>query len=381
METFYVTGVEKSPFAALFRGNLRGDSDAMFDQINARLDSAPDDLGKRVQLFLMKDPSPIAPDQVRLVLEEARPVFILISREAAQTQQANTLAYVFGVGAFAATCFTSFAYSIGTFALNAEFFQKITEGDVAVAGKALPVAAGLVLLQLLHELGHIIAAKQNGQKLGPPVFIPSLQVGTFGAITPFLGFPKSRKAMFDVATAGPLLAIIASVASLAAGLVMTGEFLASPLGAFPVVPAALFHSSMLIGSIMSAALPSVMAQALSTPIPIHPLVIIGITGIIVNALNLMPIGRLDGGRAATAVFGRRTAAVVGTVTLLLQAVSSLFNNYSLQLFWGLVVLLFQRVQDIPAQDEVTGVDEKRTTLMLVLALFSILALLPFPTLG
>lgn len=73
------------------------------------------------------------------------------------------------------------------------------------------------------------------------------------------------------------------------------------------------------------------------------------TGLIVNALNLMPIGSLDGGRVAMSAFGRKAGGVLGTVTLLLQAVSAIFNNYSLQLFWGLLVILFQRGQDVPAK--------------------------------
>lgn len=81
----------------------------------------------------------------------------------------------------------------------------------------------------------------------------------------------------------------------------------------------------------------------------HPLAIIGMTGMIVNALNLMPIGSLDGGRIAMSSFGRKAGGVLGTVTLLLQAVSAVFNNYSLQLFWGLLVILFQRGQDVPAK--------------------------------
>ena len=43
------------------------------------------------------------------------------------------------------------------------------------------------------------------------------------------------------------------------------------------------------------------------------------TGVIVNALNLMPIGSLDGGRIAMSAFGRKAGGVLGTVTLLLQA--------------------------------------------------------------
>lgn len=92
-----------------------------------------------------------------------------------------------------------------------------------------------------------------------------------------------------------------------------------------------------------------MPNASRSQIIVHPLAIIGITGIIVNALNLMPIGSLDGGRIAMSSFGRRAGGVLGTVTLLLQAVSAVFNNYSLQLFWGLLVILFQRGQDVPAK--------------------------------
>lgn len=51
---------------------------------------------------------------------------------------------------------------------------------------------------------------------------------------------------------------------------------------------------------------------------VHPLAIVGVTGIIVNALNLMPIGSLDGGRIAMSAFGRKAGGVLGTLTLLLQ---------------------------------------------------------------
>lgn len=53
-------------------------------------------------------------------------------------------------------------------------------------------------------------------------------------------------------------------------------------------------------------------------VAVHPLAIVGITGVIVNALNLMPIGSLDGGRIAMSAFGRKAGGVLGTITLLLQ---------------------------------------------------------------
>ncbi|CAN0249781.1 unnamed protein product, partial [Laminaria digitata] len=123
------------------------------------------------------------------------------------------------------------------------------------------------------------------------------------------------------------------------------------------------------------------SHTLFSRIAVHPLAIIGITGVIVNALNLMPIGSLDGGRIAMSAFGRKAGGVLGTVTLLLQAsCCAVFNNYSLQLFWGLLVILFQRGQDLPAKDELTEVGDERMVTTALLLFFSLITLIPFPDL-
>ncbi|KAG5191960.1 hypothetical protein JKP88DRAFT_7497 [Tribonema minus] len=383
MDTFYVTQTERSPLAVLFRGNLRKqDSEAVFAKVQERLQAQPGGLGERVQLLLMPDFTPPSMDDMDAGEDaQARPIFLAISTQA-QPKQPTAFTYVFSLATLVASAFTAFAYALGTFALNTEFFAKVNDGDLSVASQALPVAAGILGLQLVHELAHRLAALASGKKnlLGPPVFIPSLQVGTFGTITPFTTFPRDRKQAFDVSVAGPALGAVVSLGALIGGLLLTGGATTDALAAFPVVPAALFHSSAIIGTITSIALPQAMLQALSTPVPLHPLAVIGFTGVIVNALNLMPVGRLDGGRLAAAGFGRRTAAVLGTLTLLLQAASAIFNNYSLQLFWGLVVIIFQRGQDLPALDEVSEVDEGRNTVLLVLLAFALFTLVPFPSL-
>ncbi|CAM9460705.1 unnamed protein product [Chrysoparadoxa australica] len=363
MDNFFVTSVEPSTYAVMYKGNPRmEDSAAVCAAVNERLQAIPG-VKDRVQLFFMLDPTPPMMNEGEQP-SEPRPVFIAISAEA-QPRQSNVLTYLLSGGTVLVSAFTCFAYAIGNFALNTEFFKKITEGDASVAYSALPIAAGILALQVFHEIGHKIAAEANDQELALPVIIPSLQVGNFGAVTSFLSFPKSRKTLFDVSVSGPIVGIAASMAAFVVSL--TCHNLSSSVlltwhtpPSSPVVPAALFHSSLLIGSITATVLPSVMTQALSLPVPIHPLVVIGVTGVLVNALNLMPIGRLDGGRASMAVLGRRTSGLVGTLTLGLQALSAVFNNYSLQLFWGLVVILTQRMPDIPAVDEVTEVDNTRT---------------------
>ena len=97
----------------------------------------------------------------------------------------------------------------------------------------------------------------------------------------------------------------------------------------------------------------------------------------------MPLGRVDGGRALTAVAGRRVAALIGSTVLFLQGIASLFGfGSNIFLFWGLFVILFQNEGEISALDDVSEVDDDgRTTLYSVLVGVTILALLPLEGVG
>eukprot|EP00904_Undaria_pinnatifida_P008140 jgi/Undpi1/4456/HiC_scaffold_17.g07810.m1 len=248
MDTFYVTATEKSPFATLYKGNMRGKSTEevwfhqptcrlnsthhpnhsigqVFEAVTKKLDALPG-LGDRVQLFLMEDPTPLTPEEaVQQGSKPPDPVFMVISKEAVP-QKATLLTAGGAAVTLAGTAFTAFAYGIGNFALRPEFYQKINDGDTSVAAMAIPIMLGVLALQAIHELGHWAMAGNKEVKIGSPIFIPSLQLGLFGAITPLLSFPKNRKQYFDVAAAGPLLGTLASLAVFVAGIVFTG--MASP---------------------------------------------------------------------------------------------------------------------------------------------------------
>lgn len=90
-------------------------------------------------------------------------------------------------------------------------------------------------------------------------------------------------------------------------------------------------------------------------LPIHPLVCIGASGLFANALNFMPIGRLDGGRVAMAVAGRQSANAISTALLIGQAISFLAEPNPIMLFWTIFVVLLQRGPDLPPIDDVTQV--------------------------
>lgn len=160
---------------------------------------------------------------------------------------------------------------------------------------AVPTFLALMGINASHELGHRISAALKDVKLGPTYFIPNLQLGSFGAVTPFASLLKSRVQMWDVAAAGPMAGMLASGAILLVGLSQSTPGVL-PKELLVPVPAALFQGSLLLGSLTKAVLGSGVSLRGSEEVLVSPFVIAGWCGLITNALNLLPVGSLDGGR-------------------------------------------------------------------------------------
>ena len=233
-------------------------------------------------------------------------------------------------------------------------------------------------MSAFHEAMHLYFAKKRGVKLGLPVPLPSLQIGTFGNITPFRSFPQSRTALFDIALSGPLITSLVSMSMIIGGILLTINTPADSIPNLAVVPAVLVKTSFLIGSIVTYMAPKVMMLPLSQPIPIHPLFLVGFVGLVSSALNMLPIGKLDGGRACNAVFGRRPAYLISLLTLSLMAFSALSGWSTLSIFWGLLITLFQRNADVPIQDELSEVNDFRLGVYIFSIIITVLTLAPFP---
>jgi len=284
------------------------------------------------------------------------------------------------------------SYGISAFAASPGFAEAINGGDLSVLSRTVPMSAATAAIAVVHEVAHRVVAAVRGVKLGPPFFVPSLQVGNYGSVTPFADFPPTRSHMLDVALAGPIAGFVVSAACLVTGLVLTGSasasaasavasggfgFADSPLSLFPVVPAALFRASALGGYIVQALLPGGVI-GVDGLVTVHPFVLAGYTGLLANALNALPIGRLDGGRAVLAAFGRATASAVGGVSLTLLGVATVFGDSPLLLAWLLFVLFLQRDDDVPCLNEVTEPSTARTVAALVMLVVAVAILLPMP---
>lgn len=117
----------------------------------------------------------------------------------------------------------------------------------------VPIFISVLGISFSHEIGHRIAAAVRGVKLGPTYFVPNLQLGSFGAITPFTNLLSGRGALWDVAAAGPLAGGLAAAAVLFLGLLQSSPGLL-PKELLVPVPTALFQSSLLMGTMVKAVL-------------------------------------------------------------------------------------------------------------------------------
>ncbi len=163
----------------------------------------------------------------------------------------------------------------------------------------IPFAATLLLILVTHELAHYVYSKRHRVPASLPLFIPGLPllVGTFGAIIRVRGQIVERKALFDIGISGPLAGFAVALVALVVGLhwsqVEVGISSASPF---------YVGRSILIDWCISLVLGDLPRGA---SVNLHPIAEAAWFGLFVTSLNLLPIGQLDGGHVAYALWGPR----------------------------------------------------------------------------
>lgn len=387
---FYCTSFESVPFAAVFRGNVRSNGvvadenpethmASVFEEIQQLM--TEEAISTRVQLFLLPDPEWV-PGQNRRELEP-NPVIIALPRTVVPN---DSLIGQTKIQRFAQNIVTLMAlwsicnFALRCYALNWNFYSSIVQkSNFASALSCYPIVIGILAVQIVHEMAHIFVAHRNGIKIGKPVAIPSpyLHAGLFGCITPLRSFPQNRSSLFDWALSGPMSGLLSSVLLMIFGLHHTVNASQAALMRFPVISIAELKCSFLTGTLISFLAPRVMMLPNSQPVPMHPLFMVGFTGLVTSALNMLPVFRLDGGRACAAVVGKRASAFASSWTLLMM-LSAALSGSSIFGYWAAIVLLFQRRQDIPVRDDVTRVNDVRVIAWLISLAVCISALVPFP---
>lgn len=216
---------------------------------------------------------------------------------------------------FLLTCATTFGTGLSMTPDYEHFALALKSHNQAAAAIALQgmlkagllYAGALMTILLCHEGGHFLVARRYGVYASLPYFIPMpiSPIGTMGAVIGMEAHTGDRRALFDIGISGPL-----------AGLVPTLIF--SALGLYwsevrPIPAGAVIYGDPLIFRWLG--------QWIHGPIPpgqdifVHPVAFAGWVGLLITALNLFPIGQLDGGHILFGLLGRK-AHIVATLVLL-----------------------------------------------------------------
>ena len=341
IDTFFATETIPYQEGAIFKGNLRGEVEPTFERLSVSLKERLDD---RYRLFLVES-------------QENRPVVVVLPSTNDPKPATLTQKLLAGVLLIAtiATC-------LETAGLLLEFdFYNSPERYREV----LPIGLGILTILGVHELGHWLLARRHNVRLSFPYFIPTWQIGSFGAITRFESLLPSRSALFDIAFAGPAAGGIVSLVMLITGLLLSHE------GSLFKLPTQFFEGSILVGTVARVILGTSLQQAI---VDIHPLTILGWVGLVLTAINLMPAGQLDGGRIVQAIYGRKTAGRTTAATIVVLAIASLVNP--LALYWAIVILVLQRSLERPSLNELSEPDDTRAALGLLALFLMVTILLP-----
>ena len=343
-----VTGRKAVGGVIQFEGRLRGQAEEVFRKIR--------------EVFAGETVTPL------LLEGEANDVRVLIVPEKLLPQSAGVTKMWVHWLLFAATVITT--TWAGALHAGVNLLQQPERFAVG-----LPYSLGLLLILGAHELGHYFTAKAHGIQVTPPFFIPvPFALGTFGAFIKIKSLTPSRRALFDVAVAGPLAGLVFAIPALLIGLrysqVVSGSA-PETLGNVGVN----IDSSLLLAGLAKLSLGvSVLA---GQHLLLHPLAFAGWLGLIVTALNLLPIGQLDGGHISHALFGSRRAHGVSMVALAGLFLLALFVWPGL-MFWAFIVFFIAGTHDAPAANDVTPVGFPRQVLGYFSFLLLLLIIVPVP---
>ncbi len=198
-------------------------------------------------------------------------------------------------GLFLLTCVTTFYCGVDI----ARDEGGVIHGGFWQAG--LSYTLPLMAILLFHEFGHYLQSVRHRIPATPPFFIPAPPgiglFGTMGAVIIQRGHMTGRRALFDVAVSGPL----------------AGLLIALPIAWFGVDQSVVkvFSEDKAYSRFGDPLLLQAMVWMKHGPLPaghdveLNPLLFAGWVGLFLTGLNLLPIGQLDGGHVAYALFGRR----------------------------------------------------------------------------
>ncbi|MBN1303565.1 MAG: site-2 protease family protein [Anaerolineales bacterium] len=262
-----------------------------------------------------------------------------------------------------------------------------------------PFAVSLMSILLAHEFGHYLVSRYYDNNATLPFFIPLPFIspfGTMGAVIHMKERLKNRRVLFDIGAAGPLAGMIVAIPILFYGLSLSKVGpIETPMPGFTIMLEGnslfyLFAKYLTFGKLLpqpmeyggiSPLLYWVKYFFTGLPLPIggvdvqiHSVAFAGWAGLLVTALNLIPVGTLDGGHVVYALFGEKARKAFPFIMAALVALGFLFTGWWL---WAGLLYFFGRVHAEP-HDQITRLDPARKLVAVVVVIIFILTFTPVP---
>lgn len=263
--------------------------------------------------------------------------------------------------------------------------------DGAVAWDSFRFAGTLMAILLAHEMGHYLVARHHGFRLSLPYFLPfPFAFGTLGAVIRLESMPRSRTALLEMGAAGPLAGFVLAIAAMFIGLPATTDpgAIVLPLSAaeaLQAIPAAVDPawwepvvgvlllplvalesllewtgavpsvepSSLMVSILANPPLMDLVGFALNGAAPgryadLDPVAFAGWVGCLLTAINLIPIGQLDGGHILNALAPQHSRSISRAGVVVLMVAGVLF--WPGWAVWGVLLLMMRAWVSLPVPE-------------------------------
>lgn len=356
---YYVQSIDYHPQAIICRGKLRTIPEKAYNTIKENVEQA---FGDRFLVLFQES-------------FRGQPFFALVPNVWAKNRDLSSSEVVARPG----LAFWLMSLALLTTTIQGAIdIEKIPleqiQSDPAMLIRGLSYSLALIGILGVHELSHYLTAIRYQIRATLPYFIPvPFFLGTFGAFIQMRSPVPNRRALFDVAIAGPIGGFILAVPILIWGLSMSAAVPIQKDSDLLNFDALDPRFSLLLSLFSKLALGSKLLPNMA--IDLHPAAVAGYIGLVVTALNLIPVGQLDGGHIVHAMFGQRNATLIGQIArLLIIGLAIVQKDF---LIWALILLLMP-VADRPALNDVTELDNWRDLCGLLSLVLLVSILLPLP---
>lgn len=232
-----------------------------------------------------------------------------------------------------------------------------------------------------HEMGHYIASRWYGVDATLPYFIPFFippigpiplipQIGTFGAFIKIKSAIPSRKALFDIGIAGPLAGFVFAVPA-----AFIAHYFAQPAAPILDGGGGIILQDPLLFKIFH------VLFRLPEEVELNPVMLGAWVGALMTALNLMPVGQLDGGHVTYSIFGRlghRVIAVTCYVSVIALTVYSLISGAGNWVLYAVILTFMLRSGHPPVIDEREPIGIGRKVVAIIGLIIFILCFMTVP---